>query len=80
MTSPNQLHRPVQGRKIGGVCMGISKWLGWDPTIVRLLYVGGTILSLGSGLLVYALLCVLMPSEDFGAATQSGSPPGGHNL
>lgn len=49
---------------IAGVCGGIARWLGWDPTLVRLLYV---VLSLASaafpGLLIYLLLWVLMPRD-----------------
>ena len=33
------LMRVRQGKLIAGVCGGIAKWLGWDPTLVRLGYV-----------------------------------------
>ena len=33
------LMRVRQGTLIAGVCGGIAKWLGWDPTLVRLGYV-----------------------------------------
>lgn len=49
-------------RMIAGVCGGIADWLGWDPTLVRVLYV---ILSICSaafpGILTYIILWVIMP-------------------
>jgi phage shock protein C len=56
------LHRSNQHRIIGGVCGGIADWLGWEPTLVRILYVVGSVVSAAfPGLLVYVILWVLMP-------------------
>ena len=41
------LMRVRQGKLIGGVCGGIAKWLGWDPTLVRIGYVSCSVLSVG---------------------------------
>ena len=42
----------------------IAKWLGWDPTLVRLGYVVLTVISVGfPGILMYILLWILMPQE-----------------
>ena len=58
------LMRVRQGKLIGGVCGGIAKWLGWDPTLVRLGYVVLSVLSAGfPGVLIYILLWILMPQE-----------------
>ncbi len=47
---------------IGGVCGGIARGLGWDPTLVRILYVVVSILSAAfPGILVYVILWILMP-------------------
>jgi phage shock protein PspC (stress-responsive transcriptional regulator) len=47
---------------IAGVCGGIADWLGWDPTIVRLLYVLFSILSVAfPGIVVYLVLWFVMP-------------------
>ena len=49
---------------IAGVCGGIARWLGWDPTIVRLLYVVATIASIGfPGILTYLILWFVMPRD-----------------
>ena len=51
-------------RILGGVCGGIAKWLGWDPTIVRLGYVMVSIISAAfPGTIVYIVLWIVMPEE-----------------
>jgi phage shock protein PspC (stress-responsive transcriptional regulator) len=58
------LMRVRQGKLIAGVCGGIAKWLGWDPTLVRLGYVVLSVLSAGfPGVLIYILLWIVMPQE-----------------
>ncbi len=56
------LYRSRNQRMIAGVCGGLADWLGWSPTIVRVLYV---ILSIASaafpGILVYIILWIAMP-------------------
>ena len=47
---------------LGGVCGGIAEWLGWDPTMVRVLYVLGSILSVAfPGTIVYIVLWIVVP-------------------
>ena len=47
---------------IAGVCGGLAEWLGWDPTVVRVVYVVGSILSVAfPGILVYGVLWIVMP-------------------
>ena len=47
---------------LGGVCGGIADWLGWSPTVVRVLYVVGSILSVAfPGLIAYLVLWLIMP-------------------
>ena len=54
--------RKSTNRVIAGVCGGLAEWLGWDPTLVRVLYVVGSILSVAfPGLLVYVVLWLVMP-------------------
>ncbi|MGH7264930.1 MAG: PspC domain-containing protein [Candidatus Rokuibacteriota bacterium] len=56
------LQRSQKHKMIAGVCGGIAEWLGWDPTLVRLLYVLGSILSVAfPGILVYVILWIVMP-------------------
>lgn len=59
-----KLTRSRTDRMFGGVCGGIAKWLGWDSTYVRVIYVVVSILSAAfPGLLVYLLLWIIVPAE-----------------
>jgi phage shock protein PspC (stress-responsive transcriptional regulator) len=56
-------------RMIAGVCGGIAEWLGWDATLVRVLYVLVSILSVAfPGILVYIVLWIVMPGPDSSTA------------
>ena len=56
------LHRSRRNRMIAGVCGGLAETLGWDPTMVRLLYVLVSILSAAfPGILVYVILWIVAP-------------------
>jgi len=62
MDPANPLRRSRRRRLIAGVCGGLAEWLGWDPTLVRVLYVVVSILSAAfPGLLVYVVLWLVMP-------------------
>ena len=57
-----KLQRSRSHRIIAGVCGGIAEWLGWNPTMVRVLYVVVSILSVAfPGILVYLILWIVMP-------------------
>ncbi len=59
------LHRSRQHWIIAGVCGGIADWLGWSPTLVRILYVVLTTASAAvPGFLLYIVLWLLMPKAD----------------
>ena len=61
-TGPVPLRRSRHHKMIAGVCGGIAEWLGWDPTLVRVLYVVISIVSIAfPGILVYLLLWIIMP-------------------
>ena len=56
------LLRSRRHRMIAGVCGGIADSLGWDPTLVRILYVLVSVVSAAfPGILVYVVLWVVMP-------------------
>ena len=63
--STNPLRRSRKDKLIAGVCGGIAEWLGWDPTLVRILYVAVSVCSAAfPGILVYLALWLLMPAAD----------------
>lgn len=65
MVDPTRKLRRSRNKVFGGVCAGIAEWLGWDVTLVRVLYVVISILSAAfPGTIVYLLLWVIMPGPD----------------
>jgi len=60
------LYRSRRSSIIAGVCGGLAEWLGWDPTLVRVLYVLGSLISVAfPGIIVYIILWVVMPKAPF---------------
>jgi phage shock protein C len=56
--------RSRSNRVIAGICGGFARALGWDPTVVRILYVVVSIASAAfPGILVYIVLWIVMPQE-----------------
>jgi phage shock protein PspC (stress-responsive transcriptional regulator) len=49
---------------IAGVMGGLAKAWGLDPTVLRVVYVVGSILSVAfPGILIYVLLWIVVPPE-----------------
>ena len=60
---------------LAGVCGGLAEWLGWDVTLVRILYVVVSILSAAfPGILVYVVLWIV---DAEGGLRQRGYSSGG---
>ncbi len=58
-----QLYRSRDDRMVAGVCGGLGEYLSIDPTIVRLIFVFGAVVT-GSGLFwAYLVLMLLVPEE-----------------
>jgi phage shock protein PspC (stress-responsive transcriptional regulator) len=50
---------------IAWVCGGLAEWLGWDRSLVRILYVAVSVCSATfPGILVYLVLWIVMPEGD----------------
>lgn len=61
-----RLRRSGRHCMIAGVCGGIADYIGWDPTLVRLLYVIVSIVSVAfPGLLVYIIAWLIIPKESY---------------
>jgi len=48
---------------LGGVCGGLGEHVDVDPTIIRLVWVVITLLTIGTGLLVYIIAWIIIPEE-----------------
>ncbi len=61
----NPLRRSRKHRIIAGVCGGLADWLGWNASLVRILYVLISIASAAfPGILAYIILWIVMPEAD----------------
>ena len=58
---PAKLKKSRTDKMIAGVCGGLAEYLGWDPTIVRILFVLMTFW--GFPILAYFILAIIMPDS-----------------
>lgn len=59
------LRRSRTNRQIAGVVGGLAEYAGIDPTLLRVVYVVGSIVSAAfPGILVYILLWLLIPEAE----------------
>lgn len=59
----NPLHLSIDDKKLAGVCGGLGESLVIDPNIVRVLWVFGTFMSIGVGVLLYIILALILPEQ-----------------
>ncbi len=58
------LTRSNEDKLLAGVCGGIAGYLGWDATLIRVIYALLTVFSAAfPGILVYLILWLLMPPD-----------------
>jgi phage shock protein C len=57
------LYRSQDERMLAGVCGGIADYFKIDPTIVRLIFVALGFTSIGTWLLIYLVMAIIMPEE-----------------
>lgn len=58
-----RLYRNDRTKMLFGVCQGISEYFGTDPFLVRLIAVVALFASVGTAILVYILMAVLLPTK-----------------
>jgi phage shock protein C len=47
-------------KKILGVCAGLANWTGMDAMIIRLIFAVATVVGVGSPVLIYILLALIL--------------------
>jgi phage shock protein PspC (stress-responsive transcriptional regulator) len=57
---PAKLKKSRKDKMLAGVCGGLAEYLGWDPTIVRILFIIFAFLY-GSTILMYFILAIVRP-------------------
>ena len=65
-----RLYRSKNERMLGGVCAGLGEHFDIDPTVIRLVWAVITVLSIGTGVLVYIIAWILIPGEESGSSEQ----------
>ncbi|MGC8874311.1 MAG: PspC domain-containing protein [Chloroflexia bacterium] len=62
-----RLYRSRSDRMIAGVCGGLARYLGVDPTLVRVIFALASLFFLGlGGVLAYLILWAVIPEEPAG--------------
>jgi phage shock protein PspC (stress-responsive transcriptional regulator) len=62
MAKKKRLYRSKKNKIIGGVCGGIGEYLNTDPTLVRLIWVLGSLVW-GMGVILYILAWIIIPEQ-----------------
>jgi phage shock protein C len=65
-----RLYRSKNDRMLGGVCAGLGEHFDIDPTVIRLVWAVITVLSIGTGVLVYIIAWILIPEEETDSSDQ----------
>jgi len=61
----NKKLKRSKNQLVAGVCAGFAEYLGWDVTLMRVLYAIISIFSAGfPGILVYIACWLIMPVEE----------------
>lgn len=71
-----RLYRSKKDRILGGVCAGLGEHLDIDPTVIRLIWAVVTVLSFGTGIIVYILAWIIIPEADTDAAPPPSAESG----
>jgi phage shock protein PspC (stress-responsive transcriptional regulator) len=58
-----KLYRSRSQKMLGGVCGGLSEYFEIDVSVVRVLWVIGTLLSIGLGILAYLVMLIVFPEN-----------------
>jgi phage shock protein C len=69
--SAKRLTRSAKGKVFGGICGGLAAYLDIDPVLVRVLYVGLTLISGGAfGVILYLIAWIIIPLDTGHAQAQ----------
>lgn len=59
----NRLYRSGKDKLLGGVCGGFGEYFDLDPVLVRIIWVILAFASLGTAVLIYIILWILIPRD-----------------
>ena len=61
--SERPLSLSEKDKQLAGICGGIAESIDMDPTIIRIFWMYGTIMSVGIGLILYFILALVLPNN-----------------
>lgn len=75
-TTTPVLQRPRNGRVIAGVCAGLARRFGWNPNVVRLVFLLSCLLP-GPQFIVYLVMWIVVPNEPLPSVVRApgANPP-----
>ena len=73
-TPGRPLVRPLHGRQVAGVCLGLAQANGWDVAVIRILAVVALILTSGYAGIAYLAAWIGIPEENLQAVAQQPPP------
>jgi phage shock protein PspC (stress-responsive transcriptional regulator) len=59
----SRLVKSSYDKKLFGVCGGLAQRFGMDSTVVRLIFAFATLIGLGSPIILYIVLAIIMPND-----------------
>ncbi|MCH8556592.1 MAG: PspC domain-containing protein [Balneolia bacterium] len=59
----SKLRRSSTEKMLFGVCGGLAEHFNMDPTIMRLIFVLLTIFGVGTPVLIYIIMAIVMPAD-----------------
>lgn len=71
----DRLYRSRTNRMLLGVCGGLGEYFNVDPTIPRIAFVVLGVLSLGTWLLIYLIMALIIPQEPEAFVDTAASTP-----
>jgi phage shock protein C len=69
--SKTRFYLDKRNSKLWGVCSGIADYFGWDPTIVRIGFVLGTVLGSGATIVAYCAIAWIAEPKPLGLYDES---------
>ena len=58
-----KLYRSRKERMVAGVCGGLAEYFDLDVSVIRILWVIGTLMSAGIGVLIYLIMLIVFPEK-----------------
>jgi len=75
MTEVKRLYRSRKDRVIGGVCAGLAEYANMDVSLMRVIWVLGSIFFAGiGGIIAYVILMAVVPEEPLEAPPPEQPP------